>query len=238
LRPNRGTANPRPQRRDASFATGSIFAFLRSTSNVTVRSSRASTFCMRSRGRARRDRALHAAWRGDSAAHWSRRSCRQSTALMRSASIRGDAAPDDRRRIHSHLSVGEPSRPHTRRPSLVVALAEGRTMIGHSATSIQSWWRSLSCGRRGHRRRRLASSGRLRQCAERTLPHGRWPAVRQQACRCVSTRPLVTFRAQGGDFPCDLPLIERIFAFCGQTVCRQDLLISVYRNCDGRGSRA
>ena len=50
--------------------------------------------------------------------------------------------------------------------------------------------------------------------------------------------PLATFLADGNYLPRNVPMLKRVLALPGQTVCRDHLTITVDKICDGRSARA
>ena len=111
-------------------------------------------------------------------------------------------------------------------------------MRGRSATILMTFASRGSCPVDDRERRRQPTSG----TPPKSVPIGLYrlqPAGRLAVTELVAVRPpepLATFLDLNGYLPIGVPMLKRVLALPGQTVCRKGLTISVDGIDDGRGA--
>ena len=222
------------RRRILSFAPGTVFAFVRWASNDfgTV-ISRVDILQRRNARTALFDGALgQARWRHFVAAD------RLAESRARSATDRcrrGARHPSRRRRAGILASRPQPlvgerdaAAVHPRAPSGLAASAENRAMKSRTATILMTFAAVALV---------LSTMDEATPTyiwnASRSVPIGLYqlqPAGRLAVTELVAVRPpepLATFLDLNGYLPIGVPMLKRVLALPGQTVCRKGLTISV-----------
>ena len=224
-----------PRRRVVSFAPGSIFAFVRWASNdfgtvvsridiiravapgeafSTVPFVRpGGDILLRTAGWPKVERVL------------------QTIDAMEAAGIDpSDAAPDHWRHVHNRLTAGEEPRPYTpaRQQRLASAAEGGRMTRPRRHPRRDGVWRLRRGASAGDRPVSAFDLERQRERPDRSFIVR--PASELRVNDLMVVRPpedVAAFLAEGGYLPRGVPLLKRVLALRGQTVCRIGRTITV-----------
>ena len=140
-----------------------------------------------------------------------------------------DVALDYWHHVHNRLSVNEMPRPYTRgRHQAMAASAKDRAMSSRTATIVMTFTAVALV---------MSTMGEATPAyiwnASKSVPIGLYqlqPTGRLAVTELVAVRPpepLATFLDLNGYLPIGVPMLKRVLALPGQTVCRKGLTISV-----------
>ena len=141
-----------------------------------------------------------------------------------------DVAPDHWHHVHNRLSVSEIPRPlHEGTPSGLAPSAEGHAMTARLKTTDHD--SAAACcvlPRRSSQRRHRSTSGMHPRAfrSASTAYDRRTSSYVTELLAVQPPEPLATFLDLNGYLPIGVPMLKRVLALPGQTVCRNGLTIS------------